>query len=149
MLVSSGWRCWGRGAWRVDVFPRCWHAAGETDELCGCQTARGSLGMFNQMDAGEYFHCVKRRGEKPSEPRRSHSIPELRFPHRKRAAGPLWRMSEICVLLCRRVSGLAANRLFPQAAGLRDSLHCWRHHRLLHGGHRHQGSPVDAARQDR
>lgn len=73
MLVSSGWRCWEGGAWRVDVFPRCWHAAGETDELCGCQTARGSLGMFNQMDAGEYFHCVKRRGEKPSEPRRSHS----------------------------------------------------------------------------
>lgn len=76
-------------------------------------------------------------------------VPELRFPRRKRAAGPLWRMSEICVLLCRRVSGLAANRLFPQAAGLRDSLHCWRHHRLLHGGHRYQGSPVDAARQDR
>lgn len=48
-----------------------------------------------------------------------------------------------------RVSSLAANRLLPQTARFWDSLHCWRHHRLLHGGHRHQRSPVDAARQDR
>lgn len=52
------------------------------------------------------------------------------------------------VFFVHRVSRLAANRLLPQTARFWDSLHCWRHHRLLHGGHRHQRSPVDAARQD-
>lgn len=52
------------------------------------------------------------------------------------------------VFFVHRVRSLAANRLLPQTACFWDSLHCWRHHRLLHGGHRHQRSPVDAARQD-
>lgn len=156
MLVPGGWRCWE--GWWVDVFPRCWHAAAGTDELCGCQTARDSLRISYHIDAGKYFLCAKWRSLKvvgtSSIPIRQSSLPPPPFPPCSwtafpSASPPLWRMSEICVLLCRRVSGLAANRLFPQAARLRDSLHCWRHHRLLHGGHRHQGSPVDAARQDR
>lgn len=54
-----------------------------------------------------------------------------------------------CLCLDHRVGRLAADRLLPQAAHLRDSLHRRRHHRLLHGGHWHQGRAVDAARQDR
>lgn len=60
----------------------------QQEEQRSCAAVR-RLGMFNQMDdAGEYFHRVKRRGEKWSEGTSLTPVPELRFPRRKRAAGP-------------------------------------------------------------
>lgn len=85
------------------------HGVHETHGLCGCQTARYSLRMFDQRNAGKYFHFVN--GEEKIcqnlvDPTHSELlfflpfVPELRFSRRKRAASQLWRMSKICVFLC-------------------------------------------------
>lgn len=69
MKVESCWCPAGGGVGRGGGWLHSHGVDMQQEEQMSCAAVR-RLGMFNQMDdAGEYFHCVKRRGEKWSEPR--------------------------------------------------------------------------------